>query len=124
MFNFLLKKLGITDLQGLVFQLTKKNGELVNDINRLSDELKALQEAHIEIYKQLQTHADKIDEHTKIINSHTEIIKNIPLNEENDIEKAGEDFIPVDDNFRIPIIDGLKVKFEGEQNTTVVSIKK
>ena len=44
-------------------------------------------------------------------------------NRDNEIEKTEEEDIPLDENMRIPIVDGVNIQFEGDEQSYPVSIQ-
>jgi hypothetical protein len=51
------------------------------------------------------------------------ITKKMVVYEENEIEKKEKEEVPLSEEYRIPIVDGMKVKFEGDDKTYPIKIE-
>lgn len=77
-------------------------------------EIKDLEIKLLDLKKEFSFYRDKVDVIEKQF---------VSSGMENEIDKAGDDFIDVDENYRIPIVEGINMLLEGQPQDQAVAMK-
>lgn len=96
-----------------VSRLEEKVKNLEETVARKYD-IEDLEQRLLDYQKELSLYKDKVD----VIGEQF-----TPSGTENEIDKQEDDFIDIDENYRIPIIDGINMLLEGQPQDQAVSFK-
>lgn len=94
-------------------------------ISQLEKKIESDKRSQIEyVNKNLLERVSALEKQDRLLlNRIAEIDKYIQVSPiENEIDQEGDDFIDIDENYRIPIVDGVRVRQEGQSEKSAVSI--